>query len=321
MKTPLINSLFSSTTALSMLLAYSVVACGDRVEIPTPEENIGAVSSAMTVLPDEAPEQEEDDPNYDLVEVPIGFISQDSVADPRMYSYPEAAGMSYVRTTYPAETYVSTSYTGTRQYSCTTSFNGATYSYWCANATAWCPPHSANTGSLQYCKCDPGYAADAGVCVSRAIFNPPANERLPADDKGTWSGARGNSEFTPSNPLADYDLYPGQTIKFIDGRADLSRYAKAICPGMATVVSPRGLNGKDGDYAKGYTALLAEAKRVGCMPANATNADIEREMERQNLTLHHYDCALQVVPYLTHRRLAHRGAASDMRNNLLRCLQ
>ncbi len=60
---PLINSLFSSMTALSMLLVSSVVACGDRVEIPTPEENIGAVSSAMTVLPDEAPEQEEDEPS------------------------------------------------------------------------------------------------------------------------------------------------------------------------------------------------------------------------------------------------------------------
>jgi len=90
---------------------------------------------------------------------------------------------------------------------------------------------------------------------------------------------------------------------------------------MPTVVSPRGLNGKKSDFPAGYDALLAEAKRLGYLPATATREDIKQALRTANLTLHHYDCTLQVVPYLLHKGLGHRGSASDMRNNLLQCPQ
>lgn len=42
-----------------------------------------------------------------------------------------------------------------------------------------------------------------------------------AHDKGTWSGVRGNSNWTPNNPR-DYGLKPGESVPFREGYIDLN---------------------------------------------------------------------------------------------------
>lgn len=51
--------------------------------------------------------------------------------------------------------------------------------------------------------------------------NPWDDFHLPADDKGTWSGVRGNSNWTPHNP-SDYGLKPGESVRFVEGYIDLN---------------------------------------------------------------------------------------------------
>ena len=123
---------------------------------------------------------------------------------------------------------------------------------------------------------------------------------------GTWSGARGDSTWTPSNP-AKLGMKQGESVPFIKGRPDFSKWTKESfeVPGMT------------GEHETDMPLIHKEiARQKGWTYRGQPNAAAaERWLQQEGLTPHHNQGTnVQVVPKDLHGNVPHIGSAADMRN-------
>lgn len=140
------------------------------------------------------------------------------------------------------------------------------------------------------------------------LYGPEGRIRLPAPDRGTWSGVPGDSRWTPHR-AGDYGLLPGQSIRWREGVPDLREHAvpQGFMPDgrTATLEGLRLTGDHRADRLLGDAAL---ARRFGW-----TEDQVAGWRRDNDYVYHHYSRhELQLVPGRIHRSLPHQGSASEL---------
>jgi hypothetical protein len=125
-------------------------------------------------------------------------------------------------------------------------------------------------------------------------------KRVPRTD-GRWEGQPGNGVWYSDNPKLNA-ITSGKPIKFANGRAQLSEWAKETLK-----FKPGQLNGGRADRGLIYDRIAKDKK----LPNRQAAQDY---LTREELTPHHADnTTIELVPTALHKNLPHIGSASDLR--------
>jgi hypothetical protein len=152
----------------------------------------------------------------------------------------------------------------------------------------------------------------AGGGTDNAALGLAPGTRLPSRDAADWSGAIGNSNFTPRRPQ-DFGLRSGQVLPYRNGRPDFEQFAIEV-PGtrpgttVQTFTVPDLGTGPNAQSSPDRQAMLrALATRRG-----ETIAQTEQWLQEHNYRLHHAGgLRAQVVPAGIHDAVPHTGGRSD----------